>query len=135
MFEPQKETDPTIAANTEKIATRSADRPPGRVGAVEPWRRNSAQAIRNTAPPPTPLNSATICGIAVIFTLRAAGTPTAVPSATPSDDQPPVALAGLSSVATTAIAMPTAAMRFPRTAVVGPDSPRRPWMNRAKAMM
>ena len=35
------------------------------------------------APPPTPLNSATICGIAVIFTLRALGTPTAVPMATP----------------------------------------------------
>ena len=49
--------------------------------------RNSAHAISATAPPPTPLNSATICGIAVIFTLRAAGTPTAVPIATPSDDQ------------------------------------------------
>ena len=41
------------------------------------------------------MNSATICGIAVIFTWRAAGTPTAVPSATPSDDQAPVALAGV----------------------------------------
>ena len=51
-------------------------------------RRNSAQAIRNTAPPPTPLNSATICGIAVIFTWRAAGTPTAVPSAMPSTISP-----------------------------------------------
>ena len=27
------------------------------------------------APPPTPLKAATICGIAVIFTRRAAGTP------------------------------------------------------------
>ena len=32
---------------------------------------NSASAISATAPPPTPLNSATICGIAVIFTRRA----------------------------------------------------------------
>jgi hypothetical protein len=31
--------------------------------------------------------------------------------------------------------MPTAAVRLPRTAVVGPDSPRSPWMNSAKAMM
>jgi hypothetical protein len=30
------------------------------------------------------LNSATICGIAVIFTLRAAGIPTAVPIAIPT---------------------------------------------------
>ena len=46
--------------------------------------RYSTKEISATAPPPTPLNSATICGIAVIFTLRAAGTPTAVPMAMPS---------------------------------------------------
>ena len=46
--------------------------------------RYSTNAISATAPPPTPLNSATICGIAVIFTLRAAGTPTAVPTAMPT---------------------------------------------------
>ena len=98
-------------------------------------RRNSAHAIRNTAPPPTPLNSATICGIAVIFTWRAAGIPTAVPSATPSAISPHSPASGLSSVAMTAIAMPTAAMRLPRTAVVGPASPRRPWMKSEKATM
>ena len=88
-----------------------------------------------TAPPPTPLKSATICGIAVIFTLRAAGTPTAVPSATPSTISPQLPSPGFSSVAITAIAMPTAAMRLPRTAPVGPESPRRPWMKSAKATM
>ena len=62
-------------------------------------RRNSAHEIRNTAPPPTPLNSATICGIAVIFTWRAAGTPTAVPSATPSAISPQLPSSGFSSVA------------------------------------
>jgi hypothetical protein len=41
-----------------------------------------------TAPPPTPLKSATICGIAVIFTARAAGTPMTVPSAMPSAIRP-----------------------------------------------
>ena len=88
-----------------------------------------------TAPPPTPLKSATICGIAVIFTWRAAGTPTATPSATPSAIRPQLPSPGLSSVAITAMTMPTAAMRLPRTAVVGPDRPRKPWMNREKATM
>ena len=42
---------------------------------------NSAKAINATAPPPTPLNSATICGIAVIFTRRAPTAPMAAPIA------------------------------------------------------
>ena len=82
MFEPQKETEPTIAANTSGIAVSSVLHADRRAS------RNSAQAISATAPPPTPLNSATICGIAVIFTLRAAGTPTAVPIAMPSAISP-----------------------------------------------
>ena len=68
--------------------------------------RNSTQAISATAPPPTPLNSATICGIAVILTLRAAGMPTAVPSTTPSTISPQLPIPGISSVAVTAIAHP-----------------------------
>ena len=36
------------------------------------------------APPPTPLKSATICGIAVIFTSRAETTPITVPTAIPT---------------------------------------------------
>ena len=47
--------------------------------AVAMW--NSASATSAAAPPPTPLNRATICGIAVIFTLRAPTTPTAAPIA------------------------------------------------------
>ena len=39
----------------------------------------SAAATSAAAPPPTPLNSATICGIAVIFTLRAATAPITAP--------------------------------------------------------
>ena len=45
------------------------------------WYSDSATSA--TAPPPTPLNSATICGIAVIFTARAETTPMAVPIAIP----------------------------------------------------
>jgi hypothetical protein len=89
-------------------------------------RRNSTQAISATAPPPTPLNSATICGIAVILTRRAAGIPTAVPIAAPTTISPQLPIPGNSSVATTAIVMPTAAIRLPRTAVRGPVSPINP---------
>ena len=73
MFEPQKEIEPMIAAKTSGMPTSSS------VLRSPPSSRNSAQAMSATAPPPTPLNSATICGIAVIFTLRAAGTPMTVP--------------------------------------------------------
>ncbi len=96
--------------------------------------RNSDQAIRATAPPPTPLNSATICGIAVIRTRRADGTPSAAPTTSPSEDQQPV-VAHVSSVASTATSMPSAAILLPRTAVRGPVSPDRPRMNSANATM
>ena len=87
---------------------------------------NSAQAISATAPPPTPLNSATICGIAVIFTWRAAGTPTIVPTTRPKAIRPQLPIPSIRNVATSAMAMPTAAMRLPRTAVRGPVSPDSP---------
>ena len=83
MFEPQNETEPMIAANRIGISASSSGLPPAASAS-----RYSTQAISATAPPPTPLNSATICGIAVIFTERAAGTPMAVPIATPSAIRP-----------------------------------------------
>ena len=83
MFEPQNETDPMIAANRAGMSASSAGLPPAASDS-----RYSTNEIRATAPPPTPLNSATICGIAVIFTERAAGTPTAAPMATPSAISP-----------------------------------------------
>ena len=73
--------------------------------------------------------------IAVIFTLRAAGTPTAVPIATPTAIRTQSPIWRCSSVAMTAIAMPTAATWFPRTAVRGPRSIRSPVMNIEKATM
>ncbi len=45
---------------------------------------SSASATSAAAPPPTPLNSATICGIAVIFTRRAATAPKPPPISIPS---------------------------------------------------
>lgn len=88
--------------------------------------RNSTHAMSATAPPPTPLNNATICGIAVIFTRRAAGTPTTMPIPMPSAISTQLPMPGVSSVATTAITMPTAAIQLPRTAVRGPVRPIRP---------
>ena len=83
------------------------------------------------------MNSATICGIAVIFTLRAAGTPTAVPIARPAkiSRKSEPSRAGFSSVATTATSMPTAAILLPWTAVVGLVSFARPVMNSPNATM
>jgi hypothetical protein len=45
---------------------------------------NSASAISAAAPPPTPLKSATICGIAVMRTLRAATPPKTPPTTMPT---------------------------------------------------
>ena len=76
------------------------------------------------------MNSATICGIAVIFTLRAAGTPTAVPITSPATINHTVAEPSNSplrnNVAMIATAIPTAAILLPRTAVRGPVSPISP---------
>ena len=91
-----------------------------------------------TAPPPTPLNSATICGIAVIFTLRAAGTPTAVPIARPtamSSEVGAVERRGSAASRRPRSPMPTAAILLPCTAVVGLVSLARPMMNSANATM
>ena len=121
MFEPQNEIEPTIAANSSKISVRNGQKPGAK------WWRNSTQAISATAPPPTPLKIATICGIAVIRTFNAAGIPIAVPITTPRTINQivpePLHTPGVSSVATTAIAMPTAAILLPRTAVRGPVRP------------
>ena len=115
-----------IAANTIGISDSSAMSCPSRYSTSE---------ISATAPPPTPLNSATICGIAVIFTLRAAGTPTAVPMATPTTISAQSPIRSSSSVAASAMPMPTAAIWLPRTAVRGPRTMCRPTMNRLKPTM
>ena len=126
-FEPQKLIEPMIAANSVGISCSSGMSPPAS--------RNSTTLISATAPPPTPLNSATICGIAVIFTERALGIPTAVPISTPAAIRPYWPERSSISVANTAIAIPPAATRLPRTAVRGPLSIRSPMMNRLKATM
>ncbi len=103
MSEPVNEIAPMSPEST--IAMRMSS-----VG-LPGWGRrrcSSASAISVAAPPPTPLNSATICGIAVIFTLRAAKAPKpppiAIPSASAHQLVPPV----FTHVTTIARSMPTA---------------------------
>ena len=119
-FEPQNEIEPMIAASTIGISASSS---------MSDSERNSTSEIRATAPPPTPLNSATICGIAVIFTPRAAGTPISVPITTPTTIRSQSPIRGSISVPISAIVMPAAAIRLPRTAVRGPRTMCRPTMN------
>ena len=88
---------------------------------------NSDSAINATVPPPTPLNNATSCGIAVILTSRAGGTPSATPTSRPAMISPQFSVWRIEiSVAITATAMPAAAIQLPRTAVLGPVRPIRP---------
>ena len=49
--------------------------------------------------------------------------------------RPQLPIPGIRNVAITAIAMPTAAIRLPRTAVFGPVRPIRPRMNSENATM
>ena len=66
IIEPAKLTAPMMQASTVGISVSSAMLPDR---GIRSWYSDSATSA--TAPPPTPLNSATICGIAVIFTARA----------------------------------------------------------------
>ena len=74
IIEPENEIEPISAERTSEIEMSRCRSPES--GASR-W--NSAHETSAAAPPPTPLNSATICGIAVIFTRRAATAPNAPP--------------------------------------------------------
>ena len=118
-IEPANDTEPISAEST--IATETSPcRCPG--SGARLW--NSASETSAAAPPPTPLNSATICGIAVIFTLRAPTAPSTAPIAAPTMIRQPMCTCGRASVTTIAHAMPNAPTQFPRRAVVGEDRNR-----------
>src|ERR1700674_362867 len=96
---------------------------------------SSATATSAAAPPPTPLKRATICGMAVIFTMRAPMLPTAAPMTTPIAMMitPEVVKRSSGSVAASAITMPTAAMRLPLRAPLGELSCFKPRMKQTAA--
>jgi hypothetical protein len=70
------------------------------------------------------LKSATICGIAVIFTRRAPTAPKTLPIRAATGISQVMCKPVLTSVATIAIAMPTAPIQLPRRAVAGDDRNR-----------
>ena len=77
-IEPANEIAP-ISAESMIAMLMSTFRLPGTGARL--W--NSAHEMSAAAPPPTPLNSATICGIAVIFTRSAATAPKPPPMTIP----------------------------------------------------
>jgi hypothetical protein len=106
--------------------------------------RNSKLATSAAAPPPRPLNSATICGIAVIFTEYAPIAPMIRPMTDADDDErvieapalrPDVFAVGLCS-ARAPMNMPAAATRLPDAARFSANSESlMPRMNRTETPM
>ena len=125
-IEPLKATEPMMIVSTVKREKRKS-----------PWSprwRYSTIAMRPAAPPPTPLKSATSCGIAVILTRRAEIQPMADPTRMAAmmrirlSSSMPVKKS--TTVATTAPIAPSA---VPRRAVFGDDRPLSDRMNRTAA--
>jgi hypothetical protein len=81
------------------------------------------------------LNSATISGIEVMATRWAARAPMMEPTMTPTAIHWNSMICWENSVTTTAMNMPSADSRLPRTAVSGEDSSFRPKTNSAAATM
>ncbi len=111
--------EPIRAASTIAIETSPCSRPGS---SAMLW--NSASATSAAAPPPTPLNSATICGIAVIFTRRAATAPKTAPIAPPTIMSQPTCTPVWAPVTTIASAIPAAPIRFPSRACFGEERKR-----------
>ena len=124
---PANETDPMTMLNTLGNAIVKAG--------CSPKRSSSATATRAAAPPPTPLKSATICGMAVIFTLRAPTVPMTAPIAMPIKMIVTPAVVKWSSgiVATSAMTIPTAAVKLPLRALFGELSCLSPRMKQTAA--
>ena len=94
---------------------------------------SAAQPTARLARPPKPLNSATISGIFVMATMRAASTPITVPITTPSAIHSKSTMLRSNNVTTTAINIATAEIRLPRRAVAGDPSIFRPTMKSTAA--
>jgi hypothetical protein len=92
--------------------------------------RKSAAAISAALPPPMPLKSATICGIAVMRTTRAEAAPMTAPTPTTGMMNTQLPLAPINpAVMPRTSSMPSAAIRLPRRAVAGERSS---WMPNMK---
>ena len=118
-IDPAKETEPISAERTIASEMSAWSR---LAGGARLW--NSASDTRAAAPPPTPLNSATICGIAVIFTLRAPTAPNAPPIAAPTMIRQFRWTPGRASVTPIAHAIPNAPIQLPFRACFGDERNR-----------
>ena len=76
---PEKVTSPISVPSMMVTATSL-----GMPSAVSRSLTNSEAAMRADAPPPRPLKTATICGIAVILIVRARTPPTTAPTSMPT---------------------------------------------------
>ena len=88
------------------------------------WYETSAEAM-----PPKPLNAATICGIAVIWTRTANQPPMIEPTTRPATTVVQLRMSSETRVITVAANMPVAAIRLPVRAVRGVPSCFNPTMN------
>ena len=114
--EPANEIEPMSAESATESASSQTSTP------SSSW--NSASAMSAAAPPPTPLNRATICGIAVIFTFRAPITPTTLPIAAATTISAQFVIPSTSSVVAIATSIPTPPSQFPRRACFGDERKR-----------
>ena len=83
-IEPQNDTEPMIAANSDADDDAHSRRLVGLERRKAVGSMNSDHAMSATVPPPTPLNSATSCGMAVILVFWAGGTPSTTPTTRPA---------------------------------------------------
>ena len=120
--EPENEIAPTSSVNT--IASRTHG------SSVCP---SSSRATSAAAPPPTPLNSATSCGICVIFTRRATGAAMAEPTAIAARIHGMLSSRIERNTVMTPMSAPAAPMRLPRRAVFGELRPFRARMKQMAA--
>ena len=113
IIDPANEIEPISAERTTETISSPARSP------LDTW--NSASATSAAAPPPTPLNRATICGIAVIFTVRAPTIPMTEPIRPPTAMSSQFEMPSSASVVAIAITMPTPPTQFPRRACFGDE--------------
>ncbi len=115
-IEPANETAPIRLESTIETISSPDTSPP------ETW--NSENAISAAAPPPTPLNRATICGIAVIFTVRAPTSPTTAPIAAPPARSPQLPIPSRARVVPIATSIPAPPTQLPLRACLGEERKR-----------
>ena len=124
---PVRVSAPIAVASMSVAATSSRTSP------ASARRMNSEPARSADAPPPKALNTATICGIAVILTVRASTTPITDPTITPPMMNSNSMMFRSNNVTPAAMSIASAASRLPYRAVAGVRNSISPTMNNTAA--